>query len=160
MKKWRLVYLQLVVTGMLIGLFGLAGVAISLLIKRAQQGFSLEVLLDKPGYFILMAGLLSLIPCLLILVHVLKILRLLKKSMTVVSILSSSFGTIKICFILISCVAVGLFPVMFIVADRDDAPGLILFAFILILIPATLGIISSLLQSLVKQKNLISGTTP
>ena len=44
MKKWRLVYLQLVFTGMLIGLFGLAGVAISLLIKRAQKGFSI-------GYF-------------------------------------------------------------------------------------------------------------
>lgn len=158
MKKWRLVYLQLVCSGLLISLFGLAGVAISLLIKRAQRGFSLEVLFDKPGYFILMAGLLALIPCLMILVHILRILRSLKRSMTEVNVLSSSFGTIKTCFILISCVAVGLFPVMFIVADRDDAPGLILFAFILILIPVTLGIISSLLQSLVKQKNLVSGT--
>lgn len=150
MKKWRLVYLQLVFTGMLIGLFGLAGVAISLFIKRAQKGFSLDILLDKPGYFILMAGLLAFIPCLIAFIHILKILRSLKSNATVTPI-AASFGIITMCGYLISAVALCLFPVMFIVADRDDAPGLILFAFLLILIPFTFSVISSLLQSLLQK---------
>ncbi|OIN65546.1 hypothetical protein BLD48_15465 [Exiguobacterium sp. KRL4] len=150
MKKWCLVYLQLVVTGMLIGLFGLTGVAISLLIKRAQKGFSLDSLLDKPGYFILMAGLLAFIPCLIAFIHTLKILHSLKSNATAAPA-ASSFGIITMCGYLISAVALCLFPVMVIVADRDDAPGLILFAFLLILIPFTFSVISSLLQSLLQK---------
>lgn len=150
MKKWRFVYLQLVFAGILISLFGLAGVAISVLIKGAQKGFSIPFLLDKPGYFILMAGLLAFIPCLIALIHILKILRSLKLNATVTPI-ANSFGIITTCCYIISTVALGLFPVMFIVADRDDAPGLILFAFLLILVPFTFSVISSLLQSLLQK---------
>jgi len=152
MKKWRIVYLQLVFAGMLISLFGLAGVAISVLIKGAQKGFSIPFLLDKPGYFILMAGLLAFIPCLIALIHILKILRSLKLNATVTPI-ANSFGIITICGYIISAVALCLFPVMFIVANRDDAPGLILFAFLLILIPFTFSVISSLLQSLLQKSD-------
>lgn len=150
MEKWRFVYLQLVFTGILISLFGLAGVAISVLIKGAQKGFSIPFLFDKPGYFILMAGLLAFIPCLIALIHILKILRSFKLNETVTPI-ANSFGIITLCCYIISAVALGLFPVMFIVADRDDAPGLILFAFLLILVPFTFSVISSLLQSLLQK---------
>ncbi|ACB60917.1 hypothetical protein Exig_1456 [Exiguobacterium sibiricum 255-15] len=149
MKKWRLVYLQLVFAGILISLFGLAGVAISVLIKGSQKGFSIPFLLDKPGYFILMAGLLAFIPCLIALIHILKILRSFKSNATAAAV-ASSFGIITICGYIISAVAICLFPVMFIVADRDDAPGLILFAFLLILIPFTLSVVSSLFQSIIR----------
>ena len=150
MKKWRFVYLQFVFAGILISLFGLAGVAISVLIKGAQKGFSIPFLFDKPGYFILMAGLLAFIPCLITLIHILKILRSLKLNATVTPI-ANSFGIITLCCYIISAVALCLFPVMFIVADRDDAPGLILFAFLLILVPFTFSVISSLLQSLLQK---------
>ncbi|AFS70481.1 DUF2975 domain-containing protein [Exiguobacterium antarcticum] len=150
MKKWRFVYLQFVFAGTLISLFGLAGVAISVLIKGAQKEFSIPFLLDKPGYFILMAGLLAFIPCLIALIHILKILRSLKTNATVTPI-ANSFGIITTCCYIISVVALGLFPVMFIVADRDDAPGLILFAFLLILVPFTFSVISSLLQSMLQK---------
>lgn len=150
MKKWRFVYLQLVFAGILISLFGLAGVAISLLLKGAQKGFSIAFLLEKPGYFILVAGLLAFIPCVIAFIHALKILRSLKSNATVTPI-ANSFGIITTCCYIISAVALGLFPVMFIVADRDDAPGLILFAFLLILVPFTFSVISSLLQSLLQK---------
>ncbi|MCK2157355.1 DUF2975 domain-containing protein [Exiguobacterium sp. 17-1] len=97
-----------------------------------------------------MAGLLAFIPCLIAFIHTLKILRSLKSNATVTPA-ASSFGIITMCGYLISAVALCLFPVMFIVADRDDAPGLILFAFLLILIPFTFSVISSLLQSLLQK---------
>lgn len=151
MYRWKLIYLQAIVITSIISLCGLAGIAISVLTTGIQSGLTFHLLTDKPGYLILFAGLLAWIPTTIALLHGLKIIRVLKNNALAHTVLVPSFQIIQRCFNVISIITIGLFPVLFVIADQDDAPGIVPLAFVLILIPVTLSAVSSVLQTLLKK---------
>ena len=152
MYRFKLIFLQSVVILCIVSLCGLAGIAISVLTTGIRAGFSFNLLTDKPGYFILLAGLLAWIPAMISLVHGLRILHFLKAGALLHARIAPSFQIIQRCFNVISILAIGLFPVLFVIADQDDAPGIILFAFVLILIPLSLSAVSSVMETLLKKQ--------
>ncbi|WP_214857360.1 DUF2975 domain-containing protein [Exiguobacterium sp. s191] len=141
---WQIRFLRFIVFGIIFSLFGLAGLGIPLV----WHGITKNLLLERPGYSVLLTAYLIFIPTLLILFHALRILRYMSMTPPAFPLITASIQSMKLCFYIVTILTTCLFPVFFYIGQIDDAPGLIVIGMGLILTPLTFGITLSCIQHL------------
>lgn len=141
---WQIRFLRFIVFGIIFSLFGLAGLGIPLV----WHGITKNLLLERPGYSVLLTTYLIFIPTLLILFHALRILRYMSMTPPAFPLITASIQSMKLCFYIVTILTTCLFPVFFYIGQIDDAPGLIVIGMVLILTPLTFGITLSCIQHL------------
>jgi hypothetical protein len=105
---------------------------------------------DSLGYYrpILIGVVISTIPLLYIFFQAFHLLNNIDKNLSLTSSSVNSLRIIKICSFLISLMYLIGSPFIFNVAERDDAPGVVLINLILIIGPFSVGVFSNILQKL------------
>lgn len=103
------------------------------------------------GYFpILLVMLTAAIPFYIALFHVMKLLSLSNSSKIFSDLSVQSLTCIKYCTFSISTLYAVSLPYIFIVADRDDAPGVVLLGLIFTFAPLLVGVCAAILQRLLQ----------
>lgn len=148
---WQIRFLRFIVFGIIFSLFGLAGLGIPLV----WHGITKNLLLERPGYSVLLTAYLIFIPTLLILFHALRILRYMSMTPPAFPLITASIQSMKLCFYIVTILTTCLFPVFFYIGQIDDAPGLIVIGMGLILTPLTFGITLSCIQHLLLRNVLL-----
>ncbi|WP_214804672.1 DUF2975 domain-containing protein [Exiguobacterium sp. s46] len=141
---WQVRFLRFIVFGIIFSLFGLAGLGIPLV----WHGITKNLLLERPGYSVLLTAYLIFIPTLLILFHALRILRYMSMTPPAFPLITASIQSMKLCFYIVTILTTCLFPVFFYIGQIDDAPGLIIIGIGLILAPLTIGTLLACIQQL------------
>jgi len=141
---WQVRFLRLIVFCIIFGLFGLAGLGIPLV----WHGVKEHLLLERPGYSVLLTAYLIFIPTLLILFHALRILRYISMAPPAFPLITASIQSMKLSFYIVTILTTCLFPIFFYIGQIDDAPGLIVIGIVLILAPLTLGTLLACIHQL------------
>jgi len=141
---WQVRFLRFIVFGVIFSLFGLAGLGIPLV----WHGIMKNLLLERPGYSVLLTAYLIFIPTLMILFHALRILRYLSTAPPVFPLITASLQSMKLSFYIVTALITCLFPVFFYIGQIDDAPGVIIIGIGLVLAPLTIGTLLSCIQQL------------
>ena len=142
-------FLRAVVT-----LIGLAVLAVAVIVLPV--GIRAE---DAGGYRpILMAMYLPAIPFYIALYHIFKLLGHIDHNRAFSTAAVGSLNVIKYCAASISAIYAVMLPYIFIVADRDDAPGVVLLGLILTFGPLVVAVFAAVLQQLFSRAIAIKTT--
>lgn len=141
---WQVRFLRFIVFGIIFSLFGLAGLGIPFVC----HGITKNLLLERPGYSVLLTAYLIFIPTLMILFHALRILRYMSTAPPVFPLITASLQSMKLSFYIVTALITCLFPVFFYIGQIDDAPGLIIIGIGLILTPLTIGTLLACIQQI------------
>ncbi|MDT2639978.1 DUF2975 domain-containing protein [Enterococcus dongliensis] len=129
-------------------------VLISLLVVFITVVFSIQFFSEKIRPFFVSCLLVSFIVSVLLGFRVLfllaKMLRYIKKSEAFSMKTLKVVSAIKKTILLISIVFLGILPFFYTVADRQDAPGILVIGFALVLLPFTAFIFSQIVEELFK----------
>ena len=108
------------------------------------------IILDFVGGYkpILIGVSISMLPFLFIFYQSLLLLNLIYKNLSLTEYLVNSFKITKLTSLLISLLYLVGSPYVFIVAEKDDAPGVVALNLLLIIGPFTVGVFASILQKL------------
>ncbi|HAK99603.1 MAG TPA: hypothetical protein DCP50_01140 [Exiguobacterium sp.] len=107
-----------------------------------------NLLLERPGYSVLLTAYLIFIPTLLILFHALRILRYMSMTPPALPLITASIQSMKLSFYIVAILTACLFPVFFYIGQIDDAPGVIIIGIGLVLAPLTIGTLLACIQQL------------
>ncbi len=107
---------------------------------------------DKTGGYapIIVGMYIAAIPFFIALYQSFKLLGLIDKGTAFSLLAVEALKVIKYCAAIISCLYVLGMPYIFIVADKDDAPGVVAIALVIIFASAVIGVFAALLEKLLQ----------
>lgn len=157
MKSWQTIFLKIVVFIGLIPVFFFNFYQFPLFLI---EGFKSDFYLAKYLIIIIFSFYLMLVPYLLILFNIFKLIVNMEKNQLFNDETSKSFSLItKFSYIITFLFVVDL-PFFYLIADYEDAPGLILFGLLLTGVSFTFGVFASVLKNVInkeKEVNLNDG---
>ena len=93
---------------------------------------------------------LAVIPFFIALYQALRILSDIEKNEAFSDLTARALKKIKYCAIAIGCLFVVVLPFVFLIAQEDDAPGLVLIGMFITAIPIVIAVLTDILQKLLK----------
>lgn len=139
LEKSSTLFLKLVLLFLSVGALILCGLLLYQITRQGSLG----------GYRPILIGVvISAIPFLYIFYQAFQLLNLIDKNLSLSDSSVSSLRKIKVSSFLISFMYLIGSPYIFVVADHDDAPGVVLLNLILIVGPFTVGVFAFILQKL------------
>ena len=124
------------------------------LIVLAICAFALPALIgsDKTGYYrpILIGLYVPALPFFFALYQALKLLGYIDKNLAFSEMSVKAFAVIKYCALLIAVIFTAGMPYIYIAADRDDAPGVIVIGLVIIFASLVIATFAAVLQKLVQ----------
>lgn len=132
-------FLRLVLLGLSIGVLFICGLILYQITQSDSLGNYLPVLIGV---------LISAIPLLYIFYQAFHLLNIIDKNLSLTQESVGALKIIKACSFLISLMYLIGSPLIFNVAERDDAPGVVLINLILIIGPFSVGVFAYILQKL------------
>ncbi len=147
LKRGSTHFLRLVIL-----LIGLGVLALCIFALPAMwKGGSAEFPMARHAIFLIVLGLyVTAIPFFIALWHVLKLLRLIDQGTAFSELSVKALKTIKYCVMVIAALYVAGVPLLYPIADADDAPGLLIFGMIIACAPITVAVFAAVLQKLLQ----------
>src|SRR3989344_4763806 len=106
--------------------------------------------LAYPKYPILIAGYLTAIPFFFALYQAFSLLTYIDKNTAFSEVSVRALRYIKYCGIAMSTLYAASMPILFQIADADDAPGLVLFGMLFVVAPTVVAVFAAVLQKLLQ----------
>lgn len=116
------------------------------------RGGSAEFPMASQAVFLIMIGLYATaVPFYIALYHLFKLLRYIDHNKAFSALSLQALKNIKYCTIIIAALYVGGIPLLYPIADADDAPGLILIGMAVACIPVAIAVFTIVLHRLLQQ---------
>jgi|SRR3989344_2187683 len=147
MNRWYTIFLR--ATIFVIGASVLALCIFAL--PSAWKGGSAEFPTASRSVFLIVIGLyVTAIPFFIALWQALKLLQLIDTNKAFSDLSVAALKKIKYCAIVIGVLYLGGVPLLFPIADADDAPGLVVIGFAIACVPIIVAVFAAVLQKLVQ----------
>jgi len=148
MERGSTLFLKIVVI-----LIGIPVLALCIFVVPGLANFAAELYPDHAymKYLIYLDLYLAAIPYYIALYQAFKLLSYIDKNNAFSELSVSALRVIKYCGITISIVIAAGMPLYYLVADKDDAPGIILIGLIIIFASLVIAVFAAVLQRLLKQ---------